>query len=298
MKFNDSMSSQNRMITMKIATIVVALTLSSAASARQGSMELILGKGVAVCEAYAAAAAKWDSYALGCLADLALGGGDISRISGPVAKVRFSMEEDDPTIALRHSAGEFVRRHDVNIANYYYKDELANWRGSHDQLEIARQGLINRTNAYFHDPVVRILQVDVDNDGKMDEVYFYPHCAADVSDESTVTMSSPLILTPDRVAVDTDRTLRLLRAPLNIGKDRGPHQAADGSWVADADVYSNSAFGFFKFRGKTFFDFWWDASSARIPNRDRNILRVYFAEPKRAQPVCAFRTDPSARDAN
>jgi hypothetical protein len=280
---------------IKIAALGAAMTLSSAAVAAEGSIELIVGKGVPVCEAYAASARKWDLYALGCLGDLPLDGNDISRVSGPVAVTRFSMDEDDPTIALRHSAGTFVRGHDVNIANYYYKDRLADWRASNDQLEVARQGLINRTNAYFRDPLTRILQIDVDNDGKADEVYFYPHCAADLSDESTVTMSSPLLLTQDRAAVDTERTLRLLRAPLKLRAARDPHQAPDRSWVVDADIYSNSAFGFLKFRGKTFFDFWWDAGTAHVPERDRNILRVYLAQRKRTEPVCALRINASRR---
>jgi hypothetical protein len=282
----------------RLVALVAAVTLSNTACAREGSMELVVGKGVAVCEAYAAAATKWDTHALSCIGDLPLDGRGISRVSGPVFKTEFSMDEADPTLGLRSRAGAFVRSYDVSIANYYYRDKLAEWRGSNEQLEVAGQGLVNRTSGYFHDPIIRILQVDLDNDGKTDDVYFYPHCAAGVSDESTVTMSSPLLLTPDRTAVDAERTLRLLRTPLHFGADRGPHQGADGSWVVNADIYSNSAFGFFKFRGKTFFDFWWDAGTTQVPERDRGILRVYRPQQERTEAVCAFRINPSAKGNN
>jgi hypothetical protein len=195
---------------------------------------------------------------------------------------------------LTASAGKFVSQHDLNLAAYYYYDKLSEWRGTPEQIAVAQQGVVNHSFKYSLDGILRILRVDVNNDGKQDDVLFFAHCYTG-SSATSLAMSSPLILTESRAEVDEERTLRLLREPIRYRFNPNPRRSPDGSWVVDADISSGAAYGFLRFHGKTYFDFWWDVEQGRVPDpKDANVLRVYFPNGSSTRRVCSIRVNSAS----
>jgi hypothetical protein len=258
------------------------------------TFEIIEGKGVGVCQAYLSAVQKWEPGDMACLGDRPLDAEGIARISAPIWEIEDSTVENGPGYKLSRSAGEFVGRYDRNLAAYYYRDKLSEWRATPEQIAVAQQGVLNHNHKYS-DGVLRILQVDVNNDGKQDDVLFFAHCYTG-STATSLAMSSPLILTESRAEVDEERTLKLLREPIRYRLNPNPRRLADNSWAVDADVYSGAAYGFLRFDGKTYFDFWWDVAPNRVPDpKDANVLRVYFPNGSSTRPVCSIRVNSGAQ---
>lgn len=273
----------------KLSTVAIGLgTLLFTVDSMGDTFEMIEGKGTAVCEAYLLAAQEWAPGAMACLGDRPLDAKGIARISAPIRQIESSDEEGSPAYELNRSAAEFVGRHDRNLAAYYYADRLGEWRGTPEQTAVAQQTIVNRNLKFSSDGVLRILQVDVDNDGTREDVLFFPHCYTG-STATSMTMASPLILADNRAEVDADRTLKLLREPVRHRFNPHPRRVG-GSWVVDADISSGAAYGFLSFEGKTYFDFWWDVEPRRVPEpKDANVLRVYLPSGSSARSVCSFR---------
>jgi hypothetical protein len=254
-----------------------------------GSAEIAIGKGVAVCEAYFKVAKNWTRAELKCLGDLGLSGKGISRLQGEVDERDFSLDEDDSTVQLRKNAWTFVRKHDVNEANHFYADALPSWSRSAAQLEVVEKNLANLGKRYFSDWKVRTLNVDLDNDGVSDRIFVYPHCIPGGNVVDTRTYSSPLFLHGDADQVDVERTVNYLRRPILLGDEKGIRKLGNGRVVAIADFYANSAFGLFVFKGKTYFDFWWDAAASTTPHQANNKqVRIYLPIDGESRAVCAI----------
>jgi hypothetical protein len=263
----------------------VCFLLSELAAA--AAFEIIEGKGTAVCEAYQLAAQAW-TRDMTCLGDNQFEGTDIARIGAPISEIRNGNDDRYPEYALMASAGDFITEHDVNPAAYYYTYQVGEWRATPEQLAIAQRELINRLNHHFPEGIQRTLDVDVNNDSKRDSVLFYPHCYTG-STATSLTMSAPLLLNEARTSVDVGRTLKLLREPIRHRFNPQPRRLEDGAWVADADFFSQSTYGFFDFKGSTYFDFRWDARPEQLPkSNDANVLRVYLAQGSSTRSVCAF----------
>jgi hypothetical protein len=252
------------------------------------SLELIEGKGTAVCEAYQSATRAWEQ-GVACMGDESLDGPGIARILGPLTEIRNGTDERYPEYALMVSAGEFITQHDINLAAYYYTFQLGEWRATPEQRVIAQREVGNRGDQHFPEGIQRTLEVDVNNDGTRDSVLFFPHCYTG-STATSLTMSAPLLLNETRTTVDVERTQTLLRKPIRYHFSPQPRQLPDGRWVADADFYSQSSYGFFSFKGRIYFDFRWDAKPEQLPDPNESaVLRVYLAKGSATRAVCAFR---------
>jgi hypothetical protein len=287
-----SRAEKTMLVGVRIACLAPLLLATQVAA--EGSIELIAGKRAPVCQAYLAAAKKWETASLACVGDLPLSGTEISRVSDSFRKTEFSMQEDDPTLPLRASAWKFVRKYDVNEANYFYADQLMKWDASPEQRSAAMQGMRNQATKYFTDSAIRKAELDIDNDGVNDTVFFYPHCVFGGSVVSSVTMSSPLVVSQEGNGINQRTSNDIFRVAIRRSSTEQVRRRPDGTYVAVADFYTNSAFGLFRFRGKTYFDFWWDAPLSAVPNPiDANVLRVYLAEGGHARAVCAFHVEPA-----
>jgi hypothetical protein len=286
-------------IEMRILGTLAASLATVAISGRvlaQQKVEVQAGAGVPVCEEYLRSLKEWTKPAMRCLADLPLNSRELKRPSASVTRIEFTSDEDDPTMKLRQHAWAFVRKHDVNEANYFYPGSLSDWHGAPDQLAVVDQELANLSSRYFSDSALRILAIDVDNDGTRDRVLVYPRCVFGGNVVNTTTYSSPILLKKesDHADTDTEGTINYLRAPYRAGSSEKTRTSATGKSVAVADIFKNGAYGFLTFRGRTYFDFWWDAVEDAIPQpRSANLVRVYLPKKPRSTQVCSFRISAS-----
>lgn len=289
MKFNKF----PRVFLLAAQSVALILVFGNSFAGGVPNIEILVGKEQPVCQAYIQAARVWNYQGLRCLGDQPIAGSQISRYSGQVTKTEFSFQEDDPTLALRKNIWTFVRGHDVNEANYFPIDKLAEWTGAQSQISLVDQGLQNLGSKYFVDNAIRKISIDLDNDGIEDNVVVHPHCVLGGSEVNTRTFSSPLFLISGTDHVDEKRTDAYLRLPIRRRNVDSIRQTKNGARVAVADFYANSAFGFVTYRGQTYFDFWWDAPSGAAPDAtDENVLRLYLPKNGQSRIVCALRFAP------
>jgi hypothetical protein len=285
-----------RQLKTRMAFLILAVTAPMCANA-DARVEMIAGEGHPLCEAYLQAAKKWEYGTPACLGDQPIASKEVSRILGHIKKTEFSHQEDDPSHPMLANVWQFVRRTDVNEANYFYVDQLSGWIGTTEQREAAEQGIRNLSAKYFTDFSVRTMELDMDNDGRQDRLMVYPHCVQG-SVTNTSTFSSPVFLT-DTDEVDVERTHAYLRSPIRRNTSGGIRRRLDGSVVATADIFANSAYGLLEFRGRTYFDFWWDATPDAVPDpKDVNVIRVYLPQGGRSRAICAYRFDRASSGKN
>lgn len=196
--------------------------------------------------------------------------------------------------SLYREMGNLLWTRDVNPAYYHTVSEYPNWLGTAAQLVDARKGFdLDRENLWLYFPY--IAELDVDNDGSNEAVYFEQPC-------SSVFGSRLAVLTADWQRIDRVKTEKLMLHPAfkRTGRDvfrplfkgeRDIIYAEKFGYKAIEDAWHYLYYDVFIYRDKVYFDQWWshhpDFSGGS--DMDAGRLRVFQATPEATMEVCTYR---------
>jgi hypothetical protein len=192
---------------------------------------------------------------------------------------------------FRHIA-PFNRRYDTRLSLYFDGPNPRDWRGTPDQVHRAEALLREYTSTKLD--LAPIIELDVDNDGRPEPVFFYPLDLIEQGASLPVgMMAAPIILSADRKSVDVRRTLRIFRSPVPYLRRADWRTRPDGTDARVGDFLTSSSFGVFRYSGKAFIDFKWLGAAfpfgAMIPEKSPNQpIRIFLADRGRVRQVCEF----------
>jgi len=189
-------------------------------------------------------------------------------------------------------------RRDVNQAAYH-DFTTGEWTGSKRQKASAYVRFENYMGAKGTIYGDGVGLVDIDNDGKPENVYLDLNC--------TTHGAIPYILNAARNDIDVKKTNQISKHLDTKDQKASPfRKPQDGEFVPpqpDAlkakglvlteDAYRTVDYNIFFFKGKTYFDFWRaDPSDLKFyPHSDARRLRVFLAIKNAVEKVCQYRFD-------
>ena len=271
------------------ATVALLATLSLFTPPTYARYVLEKGKDVEVCVAY----------------EKALNGSrevtsPYSRPMDPKAK-HFSKPKWEPLVIGEYPFLEKVWRYrfdrDVNpVISFYGVDLWRQWRGTKEQYAYAWESYLvsgekRGTQSQY------LARFDIDNDGQVETIYL----------DQAAHMSLFVVLNKDQADFDYDMTERAQGHPprkaMGLGEFRPVTKTNKNDWGVPPtdialgitpvpDAASNASYDFFFYKGKTYYDLWWDnhPSYRGKPPWDVGRLQVFMLEKRlRAREICTYR---------
>jgi hypothetical protein len=240
----------------------------------QFAIELVRGSGEPMCEAYA----EWSRT---------------GRRLGDAAAQRFQVDLGERFIGsedewlLLTNVEQFLWERDANPARYVPVNEAPRWQRTPEQLEVARQ----RFHRVFEMDLSRwgyqLGQVDVDNDGMSDPVFFTRRQSG-----STLLMLDAL-----RTAVDLEKTERILRHMARAAaawpdvRPPWPEEPSLYSLVPVGDALGGAEYNVLSYDGRIYVSFLW----SRHPDfsvgawRDRRTEHIFRTLGDVSEELCELR---------
>lgn len=251
--------------------------------------ELEKGRGVEVCEAYEKSLNSfWPRLPMVC-------GRPASSELG-FDKPKWEQTHDPAIAEAFWDYSKFLWERDVNPIRYFRSDHWPQWKDTPTQRQQAYRSFENnRERLWVERPPVRA-DIDIDNDGKTDHVYFEQPCGSVYGDLFGV-------LNADRKTIDRKKTDRLLPHPPFRKMGAGVFRPVKkGDWgippidvtagyspVEDAVGYVH--YDFFFFKKKTYIDQWWVNHPDFMGQSDTKAgrLRVFEVTPADTKELCTYR---------
>jgi hypothetical protein len=252
--------------------------------------QAVVGAGTPVCDAYVAPMTRY-----GALGVKQPKYAQAPPFEAPDIGIERYGPYEGPEDPLLIEVRDFLWQRDINPVYWLPIADAPQWRGTAEQLEVARRGFyqafgegMRTSGAGFH-----VAHFDLNNDGETDSV-FYRFSAGG---------STLLVLTADGTEIDVVRTERILKHPsrANAGwpEVRPPwpfeRSISTQEVYPVADAYRNAQYGAFRFDGKFYVDFWWAAHPTEYGvthAQERGALHVYLHEGETSREVCVIRMAP------
>ena len=282
-------------MTLIYKALVAAALLLTAAPVLAGQYELVKGKGVEVCEAYEKSLNSFQP-------NLPMVGGRPVSSNLGIDKPEWKSPEDGLApngVALAETFqnfSEFLWERDVNPVRYSRSERWPQWEGTPVQMKEAHKYYRSSRGQVLTWSPPLLAEFDIDNDGNPEHVYFQHPARSMIGDLFAV-------LVADYKTVDRKKTERILPHPpfkkLGLGMVR---PVKKGDWgIAPSDVKvgntlvedaaSDLHYDFFFFKGKTYFDQWWESHPdfKGKSDIDAGLLRVFEPSPQGTQEICTYR---------
>jgi hypothetical protein len=277
-------------------------SLSSTGHAAKFRLEVTRGADQPVCQAYANGRnSRGDRGIAICFAGEAFRSNLVSRPVVPLsAHVVFEdfdprepvteVQRDLSALYFQHIE-PFSRRYDIRLSHYFDGPSARDWRGTPDQVRRA-ESVVREFTLRQLVGVAPIIEIDVDNDGRAEPVFFYERSLVKESRSLEVgSIGAPIILSADRRSIDMRRTLRIFRSSVPYDRRVNWRTLPDGTDVRVRDFLLASDFGVFRYAGKNFIDFKWAGTGypVRAVNPERTStqpIRIYLATRSRVSQVC------------
>ena len=207
------------------------------------SLELVQGAGTALCDAYAAFLAR----------------GSTNETPREFREPDFGMlhrnyEQDERRLGTK--VRDFIWMRDANHAAYVVTDDRTPWRGTPEQLAEGEDDFGQRFWTRLAAFGYRVFSIDIDNDGKLDNVFFMP-------DDGGFPL---LVLNRDSTDVDSIKTERILMHP---SRQQAGWPDMRPAWpdelrtfgqasMPGTDAYRGAHYSVALFGGKVYIGFVWD----------------------------------------
>ncbi len=188
---------------------------------------------------------------------------------------------------------DFVWQRDANPAYYVNKSY---WGGTKKEFIQAKKAFKEDSQRVYWNR--QIARIDIDNDGILENVV-----AANFSGGGGLLL---FVVNDDLSDIDYAKTKLVMRHPgrkeLGILRTYPP-----GEWKLPSSIGSSedtivedslhaAYYGVFTYKGKTYFDLWWEAPISESKdglhsrlNFQDSRLRVFFAEKKHVKEICTYR---------
>jgi hypothetical protein len=264
---------------------IIWTLLSLAAEADR--YELVKGKGVEVCEAYEKNLNSVNQRPpMRC-----------QRMLNPNFK-DFAKPEwgrIDATTGVIPKIDEFLWKRDANPIYYVLPKDWAKWVGTKEQYAAARRRyLVNRERRFMIGHLTARVDIDIDNDGTVDNVYLDRACNA---------YGALLLVLNDKGSdIDQKKTELVMRHPSRAAQGlgelrriaKGEQQSPDLAKLGVVPVEDSLHWAFydvFLYKRISYFDLWWYAHSSYLGKPDYEVgeLHVFSAKGPDVREVCTYR---------
>ena len=293
-KICNKIGSITNLLRVFILTLLLINILNVQQSLAEGYYELVEGKGVEVCEAY-----EKNLNSFKPKVPMVCGRKVNKEIEG-FGKPHWTRPEAEITPSGKAlydfylMFGDLLWERDANPVYYYLVTKWPEWQGTPEQLKEARQKYdIDREARSGLKPVLS--EFDIDNDGKVEPVYFEQPCGS-------VYGSLLAVLTPDYKGFDRVKTALVMPHHPFDQKGRGVFRALFPGERSNSfdekygyrpieDSVHKVHYDVFFYKNKTYFDQWWRANEDFKGKSDIEAgrLRVYQARPKGTVQLCSYR---------
>jgi len=197
------------------------------------------------------------------------------------------------------SVNKYLWRRDANPVYYVPISEWPYWQGTPKQTRQAWNGFEAQRNALLGMGGPKYAEIDIDNDGKSEPVYFEDGCGS--------TFGSILIvLQNDFSGIDLEKTKLVMPHPsrkeAGWNEFRKPWPAEIKPELMDklnrirtSDSLHSAYYNVFSFNSKYYFDSWWKTHPDYKGKHDFLVgkLRVFQATGNKTREVCRYKFDLS-----